>query len=51
MEEKNLYIAEIPYETGEPHYRYSRRISDDGTRWIRDGLFTEHWYKFYWINS
>ena len=35
----NLYIAEILYETGEVHYRYSRYLSEDGTRWIRDGLF------------
>ena len=36
-----LYIAEIPYETGEIHFRYSRRMSEDGIKWIRDGLFTE----------
>ena len=38
--EKVLYIAEIPYETGEIHFRYSCRLSEDGTKWIRDGLFT-----------
>ena len=36
-----LYIAEIPYETGELHYRYSRKMSPDGTKWIRDGLYQE----------
>lgn len=41
--DKTLYIAEVPYETGEVHFRYSRKISDDGTRWIRDGLFTEYY--------
>lgn len=43
MEKNILYIAKIPYETGEIHYRYSRKISDDGTRWISDGLFTEYY--------
>ena len=41
--EKVLYIAEIPYETGEIHFRYSCRLSEDGTKWIRDGLFTEYY--------
>ncbi len=44
MEEKNvLYLAEIPYDTGEIHFRYSRKLSEDGTRWIRQGLFTEYY--------
>lgn len=44
MEKENiLYIAEIPYETGGIHYRYSRKMSADGTKWIRDGLFTEYY--------
>jgi antitoxin component YwqK of YwqJK toxin-antitoxin module len=34
-----LNIAEIPYEDGEIHYRYARYMSDDGTRWVRHGLF------------
>ena len=34
-----LHIAEIPYETGEIHFRYSRKMSPDGTKWIREGLF------------
>lgn len=34
-----LNIAEIPYETGQIHYRYARYLSGDGTRWIRHGLF------------
>lgn len=37
-----LYIAEILYETGEVHFRYSRKLSDDGTKWLRHGLFTEY---------
>lgn len=40
---KTLYIVEIPYETGEIQFRYSRRMSDDGTKWIREGLFTEYY--------
>lgn len=35
-----LYIAEIPYETGELKYRYSRKLSPDKTKWIREGAFT-----------
>ena len=35
-----LEIAEIPYESGAIKYRYSRYLSEDGTRWIRHGLFT-----------
>lgn len=35
----DLNIAEIPYEDGIIHYRYSRYMSDDGARWIRHGLF------------
>lgn len=38
-----LHIVEIPYETGEVHFRYSRKLSDDGEKWIRDGLFTEYY--------
>jgi antitoxin component YwqK of YwqJK toxin-antitoxin module len=37
----NLYIAEIPYDTGELRYRYARHLSSDGSQWIRHGLFTE----------
>lgn len=43
MEENTLHIAEILYETGEIHFRYSRKMSDDKTKWIRDGLFTEYY--------
>ena len=39
--DNTLHIVEIPYETGEVHYRYSRKMSPDGTKWIRDGLFQE----------
>ena len=34
-----LNIAEIPYDSGEVHFRYSRYLSDDGEKWIRHGLF------------
>lgn len=34
-----LHLAEIPFETGGVRYRYVRKLSADGTRWIRDGLF------------
>ncbi|WP_313623354.1 hypothetical protein [Achromobacter sp.] len=35
----DLNIAEIMYESGEVQYRYSRYLADDGSRWIRHGLF------------
>lgn len=35
----DLHIAEIPYDTGELHFRYARYLSDDGRKWIRHGLF------------
>lgn len=38
-----LYIAEILYETGELHFRYSRKMSPDGTKWIREGYFAEYY--------
>ena len=38
-----LYIAEIPYETGELHFRYSRKMSEDGTKWIREGYFASYY--------
>lgn len=38
-----LYIAEIMYETGELRYRYSRKKSSEGTRWIREGSFVEYY--------
>lgn len=37
-----LNIAEIPYDDGVIHYRYSRYMSADGTRWIRHGLFRSY---------
>jgi antitoxin component YwqK of YwqJK toxin-antitoxin module len=30
-----LFIAEIPYESGAIRFRYSRILSEVGTRWIR----------------
>jgi antitoxin component YwqK of YwqJK toxin-antitoxin module len=35
----DLVIAEIPYESGELRYRYSRYLAPDGGRWVRHGLF------------
>ena len=35
----DLDIAEIFYETGALRFRYARFMSEDGTRWIRHGLF------------
>lgn len=34
-----LDIAEIPYPTGEIHYRYRRILAVDGSGWKRHGLF------------
>lgn len=34
-----LSIAEIPYDTGELRFRYSRYLSEDGRQWMRHGLF------------
>jgi antitoxin component YwqK of YwqJK toxin-antitoxin module len=36
----DLQIAEIPYPSGEVHFRYARYLSEDGTKWIRHGRFT-----------
>jgi antitoxin component YwqK of YwqJK toxin-antitoxin module len=42
-ESGTLHIAEIPYESGAIQYRYARYLSDDGSRWIRHGLFCAFW--------
>lgn len=39
----DLNIAEILYDSGEVNYRYSRYMSNDGTRWIRHGLFCAYY--------
>jgi len=39
---EDLNIAEIPYDTGEIRYRYSRYLAPDRSRWIRHGLFTAY---------
>jgi antitoxin component YwqK of YwqJK toxin-antitoxin module len=36
----DLNIAEIFHESGELQYRYSRYLSNDGSKWVRHGLFT-----------
>lgn len=38
-----LIIVEIPYESGEMRFRYSRYLSEDGSRWIRHGLFRAYY--------
>jgi antitoxin component YwqK of YwqJK toxin-antitoxin module len=38
-----LDIAEIPFESGSIQFRYARKLSEDGTRWIRDGLFRAYY--------
>jgi antitoxin component YwqK of YwqJK toxin-antitoxin module len=37
-----LNIAEVPYESGALHFRYSRILAADGKRWLRHGLFVEY---------
>ena len=37
-----LHIAEILYESGAIKFRYARRMSEDGTRWIRHGPFVAY---------
>lgn len=38
----DLNLAEIPYDTGEIRFRYSRVMSKDGSKWIKHGLFCEY---------
>jgi len=40
--EGTLNIAEVPYDTGAVHFRYSRYLAPDGKKWIRHGLFVEY---------
>lgn len=35
----DLNIAEIYYTNGNIKFRYSRYMSEDGTKWVRHGLF------------
>ena len=35
----DLHIAEIRFEDGGIRYRYARKMSPDGSRWIREGPF------------
>ena len=39
IDRDTLNLAEIPYDDGTVHFRYSRYLAADGTRWIRHGLF------------
>lgn len=34
-----LHIAEILSDDGSLRYRYARKLSSDGSTWVRDGLF------------
>jgi hypothetical protein len=38
----DLNIAEIPHENGGMRFRYARKMSPDGSRWIRHGLFVAY---------
>lgn len=40
---RELNLAEIPYETGELRFRYSRYLSSEKNRWIRHGLFCSYY--------
>jgi len=40
---ETLHIAEIPYDSGQIQYRYARYLSEDGSRWIRHGLYQSYW--------
>jgi antitoxin component YwqK of YwqJK toxin-antitoxin module len=38
----DLNIAEIPFDSGNIKYRYTRYMSPDGTKWVRHGLFVAY---------
>ena len=38
----DLNIAESPFDDGSIRFRYARKLSDDGARWIRHGLFVAY---------
>ena len=38
----DLNIAEIPYASGTIRFRYARYMSEDGSKWIRHGLFRQY---------
>lgn len=38
----DLNIAEILYVSGARRFRYARYLSEDGSKWIRHGLFEEY---------
>lgn len=35
----DLELAEILYPSGQIKFRYARYLSEDGTKWVRHGLF------------
>ena len=38
----DLHIAEISYPSGTVRFRYSRYLAEDGSTWVRHGLFRAH---------
>ncbi len=38
----DLNIVEVPFESGAIRHRFAVILSDDGTRWIRHGLFVAY---------
>ncbi len=42
MSERELNLAEIPFEGGGVHLRYERYLAKDGQRWVRHGLFRSY---------
>ena len=36
----DLNIAEIPFDSGNIKFRYSRYLASDKSKWVRHGLFT-----------
>jgi hypothetical protein len=38
----DLHIAELCFEDGSVKCRYSRYLFEDGSRWVRHGLFVQY---------
>lgn len=43
MNDEELNIVEIPYESGNTKFRYSRYFSPDKNKWIKHGLFRAYY--------
>ncbi|MDH3523865.1 MAG: hypothetical protein OES32_09790 [Acidobacteriota bacterium] len=39
---RTLFVAEIPYESGQIRFRYARYLAPDGAKWVRHGLFVAY---------